>query len=156
MDNLIGFFLRCDTAQRFMQPFGIVVGKPFTKCTPDPQGILIEFFIHRAMHPFHFAVPVRRLLRYEEVRNMFRLAPDMKVTSKLTAVVCLDGTNRKSEVDRRPLNHESGVFAFASRENLRVALFREWVENGELILSSSFGIHIFHIELNALARLSDD
>ena len=156
MDSLIGLFFGSHAINRQVNPFFVVPAEPLGKRLPFPSWILIELFIHGAVHPLHLAIPIRRLLGNKEVRDMLCLAPSMEVSPKLATVVSLNGENGESEIYCRPLNCESGVFALAGRKYLSKTLLRERIKDGELIFSPALRIDVFHVELDALAWLCDD
>ena len=152
---MIGLFFGRHAINRKMDALLVVPAEPFCKRLPCSPWVLIEFFINRAVYPFHFAVPVRRFLRDEEVWDMLCFAPRMKVASKFAPVVCLNGDDRKIKVSRRPLDREDGIFTVSGRKYLRETPFRERIENGELILALAMRVHILHIKLDTFSGLRD-
>ena len=89
------------------------------------------------------------------MRDVFLFAPPVEISPKFTAVICLDGDDRETEVCCRPLDCEGGILAFASREYLRITLLREGIENGELVLPLPMGVDVLHVKLDAFAGTSN-
>lgn len=108
------------------------------------------------MDSLYFAIPIRRALGNEEVRNVLLFAPGVEISTELAAIVGLNRGNRKTKLFFRELDSFCRTGAFSGRIYLKKVLLRIGIKNRELIAPRSSLVYVFYVQLNAFSRFSDD